>query len=62
LIVSNQFHPLWASALNRAGYLSYRSNFVLALAPALDAKIKATDPTVQRVHMNRGDGDGAYNL
>jgi hypothetical protein len=62
LIVSNQFHPVWAAALNRAGYMSYRSNFVLALGPALNAKIKANDPTVQHVHMNRGDGDGAYNL
>jgi len=62
LIVSNQFHPDWASALSRAGYLSYRSNFALALAPALSAKIKTQDPLFQRIHMNRGDGDGAYNL
>jgi len=62
LIVSNQLHPGWVNALRRAGYLSFRSNFVLALAPALSAKIKTIDPTLQRVHMNRGDGDGAYNL
>jgi hypothetical protein len=62
LIVSNQFHPAWTAGLRRAGYLNYRSNFGLALAPALSKKIQANDAALSRVHMNRGDGDGAYNL
>jgi hypothetical protein len=62
LIVSNQAHGAWVKALNRAGYLKYRSNFVLALSRLLTEKIKVHDPLLERVHMNRGDGDGAYNL
>jgi hypothetical protein len=62
LIVSNQHHPAWGRSFDRAGYLKYRSNFVFAASPALTKKIKAQDSALERVHMNRGDGDGAYNL
>jgi hypothetical protein len=62
LIVSNQLHPAWGRSLNRAGYLKYRSNFAFAASPALATKIKACDSALERVHINRGDGDGAYNL
>lgn len=62
MIVCNQLHPAWARALHRAGYLAYRSNFVFAAAPALKEGIKPHDPAFQRIHINRGDGDGAYNL
>ncbi len=62
LIVSNQSHSAWIKAFRRAGYLSHRSNFVLAFSRPLTEKIKSHDPELRRVHMNRGDGDGAYNL
>ncbi|MBV9179752.1 MAG: hypothetical protein JO356_00450 [Acidobacteria bacterium] len=62
LIVSNQLHPNWIRALDHARYLSYRSNFAFALSPALRSKIDLYDSALQRVHINRGDGDGAYNL
>lgn len=62
LIVSNQLHPAWGRSLDRAGYLKYKSNFVFAASPALATKIKALDPALERVHINRGNGDGAYNL
>jgi len=42
--------------------LKYQSNFVFATSPALTSRIKAHDSALERVHMNRGDGDGAYNL
>lgn len=62
LIVSNQLHPAWGRSLDRAGYLKYKSNFVFAASPVLTKKVKAHDSALERIHMNRGDGDGAYNL
>jgi hypothetical protein len=62
LIVSNQLHPAWGRSLDQAGYLRYKSNFVFAASLALAARIKPHDSTLERVHINRGDGDGAYNL
>ena len=62
LIVSNQLHPDWQSALHQAGYLTYSSNFVLAIAPALRDKLKMLQIPFERIHINRGDGDGPYNL
>jgi hypothetical protein len=62
LIVSNQLHPLWGQALKRDGFLSYRSNFVFAAPKAFAARIRSGDPGFERIHMNRGDGDGAYHL
>ena len=62
LIVSNQLHPAWGRSLDQAGYLKYKSNFVFAASPALVTRIKAHDSALERVHLNRGDGDGPYNL
>jgi hypothetical protein len=62
LSVSNQMAPAWCHALQRAGYLRYKSTFVLAIAPELAALLAAGDPAYQRVHVNRGDGDRAYSV
>lgn len=60
--VCNQMVPVWCQALERAGYLRYKSTFVLALAKELAALLAAGDPTYQRIHVNRGDGDRAYSV
>ena len=57
LLVSNQSHPAWISALRRQGFLPGPSNFVLALSPELAARAAAAP-----VHFTRGDGDGPINL
>jgi hypothetical protein len=58
LLVSNQSHPAWISALRRQGFLQGPSNFVLALSPPLaSARAAATC-----AHFNRADGDGPINL
>jgi hypothetical protein len=57
LLVSNQSHPVWISALRRHGFLQGPSNFVLALSPDLAAL--APDAVV---HFTRADGDGPINL
>lgn len=58
LLVSNQSHPTWISALQRQGFLRGPSNFVLALSPPLAAARAA----VACAHFNRADGDGPINL
>jgi hypothetical protein len=58
LLVSNQSHPAWISALRRQGFLRGPSNFVLALSPPLAAARAAATCT----HFNRADGDGPINL
>ncbi|HOZ07200.1 MAG TPA: hypothetical protein PKW75_02835, partial [candidate division Zixibacteria bacterium] len=62
LIVSNQMHPWWCSALANGGFLSGPSNFILATAPALTRRLAAADPAWERLHINRGDGDGPIDL
>lgn len=58
LIVSNQTHAAWTSALRRCGFASGPSNFIFARSPALTART----PGLEEWHMNRGDGDGPINL
>ena len=60
--VSNQMLPAWCHALERAGYLRYKSNFILAIAKELAALLAPKDPAYRRIHVNRGDGDRAYSL
>jgi hypothetical protein len=58
LLVSNQTHPAWISALRRQGFLQGPSNFVLALSPPLAAARAAA----ACAHFSRADGDGPINL
>ncbi|MBU8934617.1 MAG: hypothetical protein KOO62_11515 [candidate division Zixibacteria bacterium] len=62
IIVSNQSHPWWCSAMASAGFLEGPSNFALATSPKLTERIAAVDTKFDRVHTNRGDGDGPINL
>jgi hypothetical protein len=58
LIVSNQLHGAWVSALRGAGFRAGPSNFIFAMSKALTALI----PEGAEVHINRGDGDGPIHL
>jgi hypothetical protein len=62
LIVSNQAHAAWLSALRMAGFLSGPSNFLLTISPGLTQVLKAARVEDRDVHINRGDGDGPINL
>ena len=62
LIVSNQCHEVWSSALLGRGYLTGPSNYVFAASPALGKLLDPFDRNVSRVHLNRGDGDGPIHL
>ena len=60
LLVSNQLHPAWRTALRRAGFIRGPSNFLFATSPALAQRLRARDPLWRAVHVNRGDGDAPW--
>lgn len=60
LVISNQSHHAWVSALRFAGFLAGPSNFAFAASKALVEELGIA--TVQDVYVNRGDGDGPIHL
>ena len=62
LIVTNQSSAAICDALRRAGFLTGPSNFLLAVGPALQAKLPPVAASVGQFHFTRGDGDGPINL
>jgi hypothetical protein len=62
LIVSNQAHRRWASALHEAGFPEGPSNFIFGCSKTLMAKLRAADCGVEQLFLNRGDGDGPIHL
>ena len=62
IVISNQMHTGWISALHGAGFWKGPSNYLLALSKGL---VKLLDPLAEAapmIHFNRGDGDGRVNL
>lgn len=62
LVVSNQSHFSWFTALKRAGFLPGPSNFLFAVSPALAKVLGPLEVQKTKVHLNRGDGDGPIHL
>jgi hypothetical protein len=62
LLVTNQSHEAWVRAFRGAGYLSARSNYILALSKPLAAEIEAQPGRLARAHFTRGDSDGRIFL
>ena len=62
VIVTNQYHPSWNEALKRVGFNSGPSNFVWAISPGLAKQLEPLEASLQKAHINRGDGDGPINL
>ena len=62
LIVSNQSHGVWSGALKKCGFLAGPSNFLLATSRKLTALLDTLKIANDRLHLNRGDGDGPINL
>ena len=58
LIVSNQSHPLWARALEYAGFLNSPSNFIFAAGKNLSTLLQPFAENRSRFHFTRADGDG----
>ncbi len=62
LIVSNQSHSAWQGGFRRAGFLPGPSNFIFAASKALTELLRREGIENDRIHLNRGDGDGPINL
>jgi hypothetical protein len=62
IIVSNQSHASWCSALKNAGFISGPSNFVFAASPGLAQLLHPFELKKSSIHINRGDGSGPLHL
>jgi hypothetical protein len=62
LIISNQSHPAWGSALRRAGFFQGPSNCLFATAKQLSELIRGPDPHASELHLTRGDGDWPWGV
>ncbi|MBJ6978233.1 hypothetical protein [Luteimonas sp. MC1895] len=62
LVVSNQQHAAWCTALHAHGFLRGPSNYALAVSRGLRAALEPWATTAARIHMTRGDGDGPIHL
>jgi len=62
MVVSNQMHRDWTTALKGAGFWRGPSNYLLALSKELRKLVDPLEEALPRIHFNRGDGDGRVNL
>jgi hypothetical protein len=62
IVVSNQLHGVWRSALVAAGYQRGPSNFFFYFSEGLASRLRAIHDWETRVHLNRGDGEGPGHL
>ncbi len=62
LVVSNQNHGSWRSALKRTGFLQGPSNFFFGVSKSLEAELGNVSKHLPLMHLNRGDGNGPIHL
>ena len=62
VIVSNQSHSAWTTALRHAGFVAGPSNFDFAASRELTRLLAPFDATWPQTHFNRGDGHGPLHL
>ena len=62
LIVSNQSHSSWSTALRDAGFFQGPSNFNFGASGALTKLLDPLQTTFSQIHLTRGDGDGPTHL
>ena len=62
LIVSNQSHIFWKSALKMNSFINGPSNFIFASSKVLSDKLMTDKKSGEHIHLTRGDGDGPINL
>ena len=58
IVISNQSHPAWIRALQRAGLVIGPTNFALYRSPGIERQLPRDSSGEVFVHFNRGDGDG----
>ena len=62
LIVSNQSHVFWKTALKMNSFINGPSNYIFALSKILSDKLLDDKKSKDYIHLTRGDGDGPINL
>ena len=62
IVISNQMHRDWRTALEAAGFWQGPSNYLLALSKELGTLLEPLEEAIPQIHFNRGDGDGRVNL
>lgn len=62
LVLTNQSHRNWTSALEQCGFLRGPSNYFLFASPKLASQLQPFDEAISNSHFTRGDGDGPINL
>jgi hypothetical protein len=62
LIVSNQLHGEWVAALEGCGYRHGPSNYFFYFSHDLADRLATIPNWQERIHLNRGDGDGPIHL
>lgn len=62
LILSNQTGDAWLAGMERNGWLSGPSNFLISLSPKLAELVGNFPDSLGRFHFNRADGDGPIHL
>lgn len=62
IVVSNQLHPQWCQALEAAGYEAGPSNFLFYYSEELAERLDSSEKWTERIHINRGDGEGPGQL
>ena len=62
LVVANQSHAAWTTALKSTGFLQGPSNFIFAASKPLAELIAPFDQNKDQLYFMRGDGDGPVNL
>jgi hypothetical protein len=62
LVLTNQSHVAWRDACRRCGFIEGPSNFLLGKSKQLSSLLESMDPLSERIHINRGDGDGPIHL
>jgi len=62
MIISNQSHTAWCTALKYSGFLEGPSNFIFAASKKLSEQLSPFQQNKVKIHLNRGDGDGPIHL
>lgn len=62
LIISNQAYFAYEAAFIKNGYLRGPSNFIFATSRKLTESLNLIESPLNKMHINRGDGDGPMHL
>ena len=62
IIISNQSHHSWCSALKKTGFIKGPSNFYFVASKKLSKQIRSIEVNILNSHLNRSDCDGPIHL